>query len=166
MSVTFESIRFGTVEVADDEVIEFPSGLIGLGGSHYALVDRNPGTGFRWLHAVGDPALALPVVEPAQFFSDFSLQISDADGELIGVEDLADAEIYVTVRAAADPREITANLRAPLVIHAGRGHQVINTDEHASLQAPLFTIPQQAAATHSAGPESATAAPSQSVDAA
>lgn len=168
MSVTFESIRFGTVEVADHEVIEFPSGLIGLGGSRYALVDRNPGTGFLWLHAVGDPALALPVVEPNQFFSDFSLQISDADGELIGLEDLADAEIYVTVRAAADPREITANLRAPLVIHAGRGHQVINTDEHASLQAPLFTISSQAAGAGDATTTTAAAAaePSHSVDAA
>ncbi len=140
MPVTFESVRFGTVEVSDEEVIVFPAGLIGLGGSRYALIDRNPGTGFRWLHAVDDPALALPVVEPEQFFSDFSLQISDSDGALIGLDDLAAADIYVTVRAAADPREITANLRAPLVVHAGRGHQVINLDEQASLQAPLFVI--------------------------
>ena len=64
MSVTFESIRFGTVEIQPEDVIEFPFGLIGLGGLRYALLDRNPGTGFLWLHAVDDPALALPVVEP------------------------------------------------------------------------------------------------------
>ena len=71
MSVTFESIRFGTVEIKPEAVIEFPFGLIGLGGLRYALIDRNPGTGFLWLHAVEDPALALPVVRPEQFFSDF-----------------------------------------------------------------------------------------------
>ena len=56
MSVTFESIRFGQVEIPEDDVIEFPSGLIGLGGLRYALIDRNPGTGFLWLHALDDPA--------------------------------------------------------------------------------------------------------------
>ncbi len=52
MPVTIESVRFGTVEVPQEEVIEFPFGLIGLGGSRYTLLDRNPGTGFLWLHAV------------------------------------------------------------------------------------------------------------------
>jgi hypothetical protein len=32
MSLTFQSIRFGTVEVAQEDEIEFPLGLIGLGG--------------------------------------------------------------------------------------------------------------------------------------
>ena len=50
------------MEVAEDEVLEFPFGLIGLGGARYALLDRNPGSGFLWLHCVEDAALALPVV--------------------------------------------------------------------------------------------------------
>ncbi len=143
MSVKFESIRFGTVEIQPEDVIEFPFGLIGLGGLRYALIDRNPGTGFLWLHAVDDPALALPVVSPHQFFSTFSLQITDDDGERIGVENLDAVELYVTVRATPDPRDITANLRAPLVIHERRGFQVINQSEDAPLQAPLFTLPAQ-----------------------
>ena len=32
MSVIFESVRFGTVEVPAEKVIDFPDGLIGLGG--------------------------------------------------------------------------------------------------------------------------------------
>jgi flagellar assembly factor FliW len=143
MSVTFESIRFGTVEIEPEDVIEFPFGLIGLGGLRYALIDRNPGTGFLWLHAVDDPALALPVVSPHQFFSTFTLQITDDDGERIGIEDLAVAQLYVTVRATPNPLDITANLRAPLLIHEGRGYQVINQSQDAPLQAPLFTLPAQ-----------------------
>ncbi len=141
MSVTFESIRFGTVEIEPEDVIEFPFGLIGLGGLRYALIDRNPGTGFLWLHAVDDPALALPVVNPFQFFSTFSLHITEDDGARIGIEDLQAAQLYVTVRATPNPLDITANLRAPLVIHEGRGYQVINQSEDAPLQAPLFTMP-------------------------
>jgi flagellar assembly factor FliW len=141
MSVTFESIRFGTVEIPEQDVIEFPFGLIGLGGLRYALLDRNPGTGFLWLHEVDNPALALPVVSPFQFFSDFTLEIAPEDQERTGVEDASGAQLYVTVRATPNPLDITANLRAPLVIVDGRGYQVINTHGDASLQAPLFTLP-------------------------
>ncbi|MGA2453828.1 MAG: flagellar assembly protein FliW [Solirubrobacteraceae bacterium] len=141
MSVTFQSIRFGAVEIQEQDVIEFPFGLIGLGGLRYTLLDRNPGTGFLWLHAVDEPALALPVISPHQFFSTFSLEIAPEDRERTGLEDAAGAQLYVTVRATPNPLDITANLRAPLVIREGRGYQVLNMDEDASLQAPLFTPP-------------------------
>jgi flagellar assembly factor FliW len=149
MPITFQSIRFGAVEISDTDAIEFPFGLIGLGGSRYTLIDRNPGTGFLWLHSLEDPALALPVVSPQQFFSDFTLELETEDRERIGAEDLGQAQLYVTVRATADPLDITANLRAPLVIverpptPPARGYQVINTNESAPLQAPLFTLPAQ-----------------------
>jgi flagellar assembly factor FliW len=145
MSVSFQSIRFGTVEVDDRDVIEFPFGLIGLGGLRYALIDRNPGTGFRWLHEVDNPALALPVVSPFQFFSDFTLEIAPEDRERTGLQDATGAELWVTVRATPNPLDITANLRAPLVIREGRGYQVLNVNEDAPLQAPLFTLPPRAA---------------------
>lgn len=141
MSVTFQSIRFGVVEIDDQEVIEFPLGLIGLGGLRYTLLDRNPGSGFLWLHAVDEPALALPVVSPHRFFADFSLEIAPEDRERTGLQDIAGATLYVTVRATPNPLDITANLRAPLVILEGIGYQVLNTSEDAPLQAPLFTLP-------------------------
>ncbi len=143
MSVTFHSVRFGTVEIQPQEVIEFPFGLIGLGGLRYALIDRNPGTGFLWLHSVDDPALALPVVSPHLFFSDFRLDIAAEDRERCGLDELSQVTLYVTVRATPNPLDITANLRAPLVICQGRGYQVINTNEDAPLQAPLFALPTQ-----------------------
>jgi flagellar assembly factor FliW len=143
MSVTFQSIRFGTVEIADEQVIEFPFGLVGLGGHRYTLLDRNPGTGFLWLHEVDNPALALPVVSPFQFFPDFKFEIHPEDRERTGIEDAAGATLYVTVRATPNPLDITANLRAPLLIREGRGYQVINADKDSPLQAPLFTLPAQ-----------------------
>lgn len=140
MSVTFQSIRFGEVQVAEEDVIEFPFGLIGLGGSRYTLLDRNPGTGFLWLHSVDEPALALPVVRPEPFFSEFSLHMAPEDVERTGIEQEADIKLYVTVRATPNPLDITANLRAPLVVHEGRGYQVINANPEAQLQAPLFVL--------------------------
>jgi flagellar assembly factor FliW len=146
VSVTFQSIRFGEVQVAEEDVIEFPFGLIGLGGSRYTLLDRNPGTGFLWLHSVDEPALALPVVRPEPFFSEFSLHMAPEDVERTGIDGEAqDVKLYVTVRATPNPLDITANLRAPLVIHEGRGYQVINANPEAQLQAPLFVLSDETA---------------------
>lgn len=140
MSVTFQSVRFGTVEVPAEDVLDFPFGLIGLGGSRYALLDRNPGSGFLWLHSVEDPALGLPVVDPSLFFTDFALDIAPEDRERTGLQDASGARLYVTVHATPDPLDITVNLRAPIVVRDGRGYQVINTNALASLRAPLFSI--------------------------
>jgi flagellar assembly factor FliW len=157
MPVSFDSVRFGTVEVPERGVIDFPHGLIGLGGSRYALLDRNPGSGFFWLHCVDDPALALPVVRPEIFFEDFALELAPDEREMLGADDLGGAEVYVTVRASPDPLQTTANLRAPIVVHGGRGFQVLNGADGAALQAPLFELAADAG-TESAQPEPADAA--------
>lgn len=51
---------------------------------------------------------------------------------------IADAAVYVTVRASERLEDFTANLRAPLVIAAGVGHQLLNQGDAAILRAPLF----------------------------
>ena len=81
MSLTIESSRFGRVEIDPGSVIEFPDGLIGLSGSRYALLARDPDTPFLWLQSLEDPALALPVTNPHQFFSQFTVEVTDEDAE-------------------------------------------------------------------------------------
>lgn len=137
-TITIQSSRFGALSIAPEEAIEFPHGLIGLAGSRYALLQRNPGSGFLWLHSLQDGALALPVIDPRPFFPGFELVLSAEERERIGDCDPGAAAVYVTVRAAADPAETVANLRAPLLICAGVGFQVLNGAPGADLQAPLF----------------------------
>jgi flagellar assembly factor FliW len=134
-TLTFESSRFGTVEIASDAVIEFPSGLIGLGGSRYALVSADTDGAFHWLHSLEDASLALPVTNPWLFFSDYEVELSDADTDRVGCER---PDVWVTVRTGSAPEDFSANLRAPIVIAEGRGHQVINEASDAPVRAPLF----------------------------
>lgn len=143
MTVTFQSLRFGTVQAPEEDVIEFPFGLVGLGGRRYAILEH--GGGFYWLHSVEDPALALPIVRPGLYFPDFALKITPIDRERVGFGEEEVSDLYVTVRAAPDPLETTANLRAPIVLHEGRGYQVLNDHEPAPLQAPLFELAEQPA---------------------
>jgi flagellar assembly factor FliW len=143
MGTTIESVRFGCIELAEEALVEFPLGLIGLPGSGYAFVDPDQSAGIRWLHSTEDPALALPVIDPRVAMPGFALAVGAEERDRIGVEDLSQAQIYATVKAASDPAETTVNLRAPLVIWRGRGHQVINTAPGAELRAPLFAVAAQ-----------------------
>jgi flagellar assembly factor FliW len=138
MAITIESTRFGSLDIADDAVIEFPNGLIGLGGSSYVLIAREESAPFLWLHSVDDPSLAIPVTSPWQFFASFEVEISDSEAQRIGVSDPSKAEVLVTVRAGESIEDFRANLRAPILISGGRGHQVINEAKDTSVRAPLF----------------------------
>jgi len=136
-TVTIDSSRFGTLELASESVIEFPNGLIGLGGRRYALIANDADGAFSWLHSIDDPSLALPVANPWAFFADYSVDLSDEASDAI-TADPADVAVWVTVRAGAELSDFYANLRAPILIADGRGHQVINESADAPVRAPLF----------------------------
>ncbi len=138
MPVNIDSTRFGAIEVPDESVLQFPNGLIGLGGTRYTLIAREESAPFLWLHSLDDASLAIPVTNPWYFFSSYEVEVSDSEAERIGVTDPSQADVYVTVRAGETIEDFRANLRAPILVSGGRGHQVINETPGTSVRAPLF----------------------------
>src|SRR4051794_32334929 len=138
MPVNIESTRFGALEVPDESVLEFPNGLIGLGGTRYTLIAREESAPFLWLHSLDDPSLAIPVANPGVFFSSYEVRLSAAEAQLLGVAGPSRARRYATVRAGEAIEDFRANLRAPILVAGGRGHQVINEAGGTSVRAPLF----------------------------
>jgi flagellar assembly factor FliW len=137
--VTIDSSRFGRLEVPADAVIDFPNGLIGLPGTRWALIARDEDSTFVWLHSVDHPELAVPVTNPWRFFETYEVELSDAEAERIGIDMAEQASVYVTVRAAEQLEDFVANLRAPILIANGRGHQIINdAGADYSMRTPLF----------------------------
>ncbi len=138
MAVTLQSTRFGDLEISEESVIEFPHGLIGLGGNRYTLLARSDDAAFVWLHSLDDPALALPLTNPWRFFPSYEVEIGDDEVERLGIASDDDTAVYVTVRAAESLEDFSANLRAPILVSNGFGHQVINQAPDAPVRAPLF----------------------------
>jgi flagellar assembly factor FliW len=62
-----ESTRFGSLDIRDDAVLEFPDGLPGLPGERWALVSKDNDSPFFWLHSVDHADVALPVTSPWLF---------------------------------------------------------------------------------------------------
>ena len=131
------STRFGTIELDESAVLEFPAGLIGLPGTRWTLIAAGPESPFQWLHSLEQDDLALPVTNPWNFFPDYAVELSDADTERVGGDDPDAVDVLVTVRATPELSDFSANLRAPIVIHEGRGYQVINEAAEAPMRAPL-----------------------------
>jgi flagellar assembly factor FliW len=136
--ITIDTARFGPVELDAEAVLDFPGGLIGVSGTRWALIAREEDDAFRWLQSLDDPAFAVPVTDPWRFFASYEVAISDEDALRTGLTESSEADVYVTVRSAEAIEDFTANLRAPILLCAGRGHQVINVAPHAPLRAPLL----------------------------
>ncbi|HWD69953.1 MAG TPA: flagellar assembly protein FliW [Solirubrobacteraceae bacterium] len=137
---TYETSRFGSVDVIVDSIIDFPDGLIGLGGSRYALLSTDAKSPFLWLQSLDNAAVALPVANPHRFFRDFEVELTDSDAGVLGFDDGRPADVYVTVTASSVASEITVNLKAPILIRDGNGHQVINQSAKAAVKTPLFPV--------------------------
>ena len=133
-----ESTRFGTIEVKPESVLEFPAGLIGLGGTHFVLVAPEPDSVFLWLHSTDDPSLALPVTRPWNFFPDYEVALSDAETARLGFPEDSEPDVWVTIRAADELERFTANLKAPILVAERRAYQVINEVADAPVRASLF----------------------------
>jgi len=118
------SPRFGTYDIPATQIIRFPDGLIGLPEiREVALLEpRTPGSPFRYLLCANQPEVAFVVCAPDDFFPGYAAEVpkpEDAAAE--------DVVVLVLVTVPQRPREMTANLLAPLVIdcRSREGRQVV-----------------------------------------
>lgn len=102
--------------------VTFPDGLLGFPGvRRFALVDVDSARPFKWLKALDCGDLAFVVVDPRYFRPSYKLTVPGGELESLRLDSVDDAEVYVIVAIPADPRQMTANLRGPLVVNVRRG---------------------------------------------
>ena len=131
-TVSIDSRRFGTIEVEENTLFEFPDGLLGLEESTRSLVlVEQEDTPYYWLHSTTDPDVAFVVTDPWLFWPDYDLTIPEeveAELGLSGPEDVG-VMVLVSVRPSAEdgPPSVTANLLGPLVVSSStrRGRQLV-----------------------------------------
>lgn len=128
-----ETSRFGLLEVDPDLVLTFADGIIGFEGCcRYIVVRHQDDSAFRWLQSLDEAHVAFPVVEPGEFCAHYAPTISDADARGLGLTgEIPTLLLAIITIPPRSPRDMTANLLAPLVINGltRRGKQVIVQDE-------------------------------------
>lgn len=127
-----ETTRFGQIEVDESEIITFPSGILGFEQARrYVLIERDQKSPFRYLQSLDDPDLTFVVAEPTSFRPDYRVTVWPDDVREIRLEREEDAVVCVIVRVPEELDEMTANLKAPLVINAKDrlGKQVVQVQD-------------------------------------
>ncbi|MEE2894822.1 MAG: flagellar assembly protein FliW, partial [Planctomycetota bacterium] len=139
--MNLETTRFGNVEIEDDRVITFPSGMLGFSSySKFVLLQPDEQGVFFWLQSTEAPDLAFVVTDPALWIPDYQANIRKDQMEELGMSELAEAQVLVIVNKRDDV--ITSNLQGPLVVNVqGRtGMQLVLADKRWSTRHELLKI--------------------------
>ena len=132
-----ETSRFGEIEVSEDRVLEFSDGLVGFSGlKRFLVIDDESQAPFRWLQSLDEADLAYVAVEPKWLMSGYQVDLPPSVAAGLGITQPGDMSVLVIVTIPEDPREMTANLRGPLVFNAAsrKGAQLILDDDSLSPQ--------------------------------
>ncbi|MCS6326882.1 MAG: flagellar assembly protein FliW [Nitrospira sp.] len=137
-----QSTRFGTLDVKDESLLVFPSGILGFPDwTNYVMLDHDTDAPFKWLQCVEEPQLAFVILDPAYFKPDY--QITVTTDALIEIQKQDDDELSVVTILTIpsdDPSAVTANLRGPLVMnHRTRLCKQLVLSEDLPTRYPLFT---------------------------
>jgi flagellar assembly factor FliW len=118
-----ETSRFGTIEVKDDSVIEFPWGIPGFESiKRYVLIEHREGP-FQWLQAVDEPSLAFVVCPPEVI--GISYEVPSSCLETIGAKTREDVIVLNLISFDREKNIIRFHLKSPLVFNVNekKGYQ-------------------------------------------
>lgn len=112
--------HFGNVEIKEEDLITFERGLPGFEDSKkyailYKVDDDNP---FKWLQSVENGDAAFVIVEPQVFKGHYEVKIDDYVADELEIKELSDVIVYSIVTIPEEISQMTANLKAPIVINA------------------------------------------------
>jgi len=114
----FETSRFGPLEVSEDRIINFPSGLPGFSQlNRYVLIDYKD-TPLKWLQSVDDPQVAFIVADPKAVSAEGTITVGDDVVRFLNIEKEEELAVLIILRAEDD--KIVANLKGPLAINSNR----------------------------------------------
>ena len=129
---TLES-RFGSIDYQDQDVLHFPDGLVGFSGlNRFLLLEHKPGSAFRWLQSVDDPAVAFLMADPFVYVPDYAPMIGDGALASLGLTPDTVTFTYVTAANVAP--------RIPDSLGCGVGALLFGIREHPMLRSIRLVV--------------------------
>ena len=114
-NMKIETSRFGTIEVAESELIKFPWGIPGFEElKSYVLLEYRDGH-FQWLQSVEEPTIAF-VVCPPQFIGT-EYQVPETKLEPIKVTNQNDLVVLNLVSFNSENKAVQFHMRSPLLFN-------------------------------------------------
>lgn len=128
---------FGKIKINSNDIITFENGLIGLENMKRFVLLGNPDVKewLVWLQSLDDEELALVVMQPKLIRPDYMPKLTKEDKEELEIEN-DNVLIYSIVVVPQDVNQMTANLKAPLVVNIknNKAKQIILDDDKYSIR--------------------------------
>jgi len=110
-----KTMCYGEIDVNERRCITFPRGILGFPQYRdYLLIPNEQDRHTYWLQSIQLPELAIKVVDPGLYVSDYARSIRGELVKSLGIRSLREIQLLVIVDQHGD--RLTANLRAPLVV--------------------------------------------------
>ena len=138
--------RFGSVQIAQEDVINFPEGILGFNDlRRFVLLDDPNDEIFAWLQSCEVPDIAFPVLEPEIFASEYKPLLTKTDNESLKLEGGQRPRAFAIITIPEDPTLMTANLKAPILVNVKlrMARQCVLQDNHLQIREPIFAKLQQ-----------------------
>lgn len=141
-----ETRLFGTVDIAEDKIINFPGGIIGFPDlTKFALVhdeEKGPSNAIRWMQSLEETNFAMPVIDPLVVANDYNPIIDDELLKNIGTITEENLLVLVTITVPKDIEKMSVNLQAPFVINADerKACQIIVDADKYPVRFPIYDI--------------------------
>lgn len=117
-----KTTRFGEIEVADENIVNFRDGMIGFSKlKRYFLVESQSMPLIIWMQSVDAPEVAFPLVEPWFFKKDYKPNLTEADRAALGLDAGDRTKLFVVLTIPEDMTKMTANMKAPVVVDIEKG---------------------------------------------
>ena len=139
-----ETSRFGSIEVDENRLIQFPKGILGFPDqTQYALIQTSEESGFYWLQAVDRPELAFVVCDPRLFVPDYVVPVKLEELAQIGLSDPSAAQVFAIINKVDNM--LTGNLQGPLIVNVDsrQARQLVLSDKRYSTRHPLMNLNEQ-----------------------
>lgn len=133
--------RFGELQVNKEDVITFSDGVLGFEKLRdFFVVDPGDSTLILWLQSIEDASIAFPIIEPKIFKPDYVAKLLPADMASVDLESLGDAKIYSILTIPSNVTEMSANLKAPIVINNKKkvAKQIVLQDSKLSVKYEMY----------------------------
>jgi len=143
-----ETKQFGTVEVAEKEIITFNEGLFGFEDKQrYFVIRENEKSYFSFLQSADEPGLCFVIANAKEIIKNYVLSITENDYELMGIREKDELTDFVIITIPVNVEEISANLLGPIIINCRTmiGKQVISQNPEYTTKFRILEALQQLA---------------------
>lgn len=136
----------GTVDITEEQLIQFPAGLPGfVEEKEFALLAFPGNDLFQLLQSIHNPDLAFVITDPYQYYQDYSFDLDKQIQDVLKIKEREDV-VVMTIVTIHDPFvKSTLNLKAPLIFNKSErlGKQYILQNTKYLSQTPMISKEQE-----------------------